>query len=456
MGSHTLSEGVDTAFGLEASSLSAPEEILNQLERLVHSTHFRNSKRYPALLSFIVLETLAGRTDSLKERTLGAEVFGRPIDYDTNADPVVRVTAGEVRKRIAQYYQSPGHENELRFDLPLGSYVPHFVPAAFVTHTAELLHSDLHPGLGPRDEHPELDTHPDVPPNRSVRPTHTEAFPLSDPKAIGPSKASLRNLRMALILTLVSAAIAGTLIAISLLDRPKKLEGITLFWSPLLRSKDATLIILGMHSFDSNGRDISPASYASYPKEPQTMLASMIRMDMVPVSDVVSYSQFTDLLARNAHPYRTQGAADTTFDQLGHGPVILIGGFDNVWTMRLTSALRYRFKTDTESIHEIQDSTDPAVNWKFDNAQSALSNSRDYAIVGAFFDPQIGQYVFFAAGIGQSGTDAGARFLTDDKYLLAWMKNRGVRRQENVEIVLSTEIVEGQHGPPQEIASYVW
>src|ERR1700760_1953669 len=93
-------------------------ELLLQLERVVSSKHFRNSKRYPSLLRFVVEQTLAGKTEELKERTLGIHVFGRPSDYDTNDDPIVRVTAGEIRKRLAQYYQEAGHEEELRIDLP--------------------------------------------------------------------------------------------------------------------------------------------------------------------------------------------------------------------------------------------------------------------------------------------------------------------------------------------------
>src|SRR5580692_1095021 len=89
-------------------------DLLEQLERLVRSRHFRNSKRYPTFLRFVVEQTLAGKTESLKERTLGVDVFARPSHYDTNEDPIVRVTAGEIRKRIAQYYQEPGHEDELR------------------------------------------------------------------------------------------------------------------------------------------------------------------------------------------------------------------------------------------------------------------------------------------------------------------------------------------------------
>src|SRR5579859_333172 len=91
---------------------------------------FSHSKRYPSLLRYVVEHALDGRTDQVKERTLGIEVFGRAPDYDTNLDPVVRTTAGEIRKRIAQYYHEPGHTGELRIELPCGTYVPEFHPAA--------------------------------------------------------------------------------------------------------------------------------------------------------------------------------------------------------------------------------------------------------------------------------------------------------------------------------------
>ena len=62
----------------------------------------------------------------MKERTLGIEVFGREPDYDTNLDPVVRTSAVEIRKRIAQYYSDAAHEAEIRIDFPPGTYLPEF------------------------------------------------------------------------------------------------------------------------------------------------------------------------------------------------------------------------------------------------------------------------------------------------------------------------------------------
>src|SRR5262249_2150923 len=82
--------------------------IRDELAELLRSPHFSNSKRYPALLSYIVEKTLAGQSEELKERVLGVEVFHRPADYDSNSDTVVRVAAGEVRRRLSLIY----HESE--------------------------------------------------------------------------------------------------------------------------------------------------------------------------------------------------------------------------------------------------------------------------------------------------------------------------------------------------------
>ena len=100
--------------------------IREQLDRVLASPLFKNSKRYPSLLRYVVERSLDGHTGHLKERTLGIEVFGREPDYDTNLDPVVRTSAVEIRKRIAQYYHEPGHETEIRIDFPPGTYLPEF------------------------------------------------------------------------------------------------------------------------------------------------------------------------------------------------------------------------------------------------------------------------------------------------------------------------------------------
>ena len=75
------------------------DEVRAQLQRILSSPVFLNSKRYAAVLKYIVDQTLEGAGERLKERTIGIEVFQRAPDYDTSTDHAVRSAVAEVRKR---------------------------------------------------------------------------------------------------------------------------------------------------------------------------------------------------------------------------------------------------------------------------------------------------------------------------------------------------------------------
>lgn len=100
------------------------ELVLAELERVLSSAAFRGSRRSQEFLRYVVRNALEEKTELLKERTIGVEVFDRPVDYDTGDDSIVRVKANEVRRRLAQYYGEPGTGQEVQIDLPAGSYVP--------------------------------------------------------------------------------------------------------------------------------------------------------------------------------------------------------------------------------------------------------------------------------------------------------------------------------------------
>ncbi len=100
--------------------------VNSHLHDVLISDAFKGSKRSQDFLQLVVEHVLAGRLDSLRERTLGVEMFGRRIDYDTANDAVVRVKASEVRKKLAQYYQNLQTPPAVRIALPSGSYVPLF------------------------------------------------------------------------------------------------------------------------------------------------------------------------------------------------------------------------------------------------------------------------------------------------------------------------------------------
>ena len=117
--------------------------ILAHLDELLASPAFSGSRRRQAFLRYVIEETLAGRGAAIKERNIAVDVFERNSDFDAQSASIVRVTGGEVRKRLAQAYAS-GLHNGVRVELPLGSYHPtfHFVPdTAAAPHPLETPHS---------------------------------------------------------------------------------------------------------------------------------------------------------------------------------------------------------------------------------------------------------------------------------------------------------------------------
>jgi len=107
----------------------SPERIVLvrlQLKEVLTSHAFAGSRRAQDFLQLIVGHALEGQIDSLRERMIGAEMFGRPVGYDTANDPVVRVKASEVRKKLAQYYFEADEKPAVHIEIPSGSYVPRF------------------------------------------------------------------------------------------------------------------------------------------------------------------------------------------------------------------------------------------------------------------------------------------------------------------------------------------
>jgi hypothetical protein len=119
-----------------------PELVISQLERILKSTPLASSPSLCRFLRYTVEETLGGRQGSIKEYSLGVNVFGRGEDFNPRLDPIVRVQARNLRARIAKYYADEGTNDRIVIDLPKGAYVPvfHFAqpPAADIVDIGEI------------------------------------------------------------------------------------------------------------------------------------------------------------------------------------------------------------------------------------------------------------------------------------------------------------------------------
>ena len=112
------------------SSDMTEREILDHLEDICATEDFRKSSRCSGFLRYVVGETLAGRTDRIKAYAIAVSVLGRDENFDPQVDPVVRIEASQLRRRLERYYLTGGAGSGIRIDLPKGSYVPTFIRTA--------------------------------------------------------------------------------------------------------------------------------------------------------------------------------------------------------------------------------------------------------------------------------------------------------------------------------------
>ena len=375
--------------------------VQEQLDRILSSPLFKNSKRYPNLLRFAVERALNGHTEAIKERTIGLEVFGRDADYDTNADPVVRTTAVEIRKRIAQYYHESGHEAEIRIDFPPGSYLPEF--------------------------------------RLPQKPPVAQAVTVEAPV----EKAPPRRGRFLVYLTLAAALVLGAGLWM-MGGRPK--PAIDLFWGPVLNAREAVLIYVG-------GSPEAPALQAG------SSLTDLHHFERVGYADATALANIASFFSTRNKPYRIRFQTFGKLDELKDGPAVLIGAFNNTWALRLTEQLRFSFARDLDThVSRIQDRQDPhSLKWshRMDDPYAAVST--DYAILSRVLDPTTGEIVVTASGLAKFGTAAVGEFLTNPA-AFDEIANRGPKDwyRKNMQVVISASVVGLSSGPGHVVTAWFW
>ena len=212
--------------------------VIEELERICGSSNFRSSRRSCEFLRYIVRVTLDGRMDSLKERSIGIDLFGRDTSYEPSSDATVRVRANEVRKRLSSYYASSAANAEfqsLRIDLPIGSYVPLFqpVPSASTARTSGPVGSPVGGSILSPNNPVQLISAPALWPGRASAGTASSMPTAPFVPAVPPIRA-LTLMRPALLALLVCAL----LLRHQLENREEYLR----FWDHLLSGRSAMVL----------------------------------------------------------------------------------------------------------------------------------------------------------------------------------------------------------------------
>lgn len=100
--------------------------VHDQLQKIFLCPAFSVSDILRRFLTYIIEETLAGRSNTIKEYTIAVNVLNKPVSFKPQHDAIVRIHAGRLRRALNYYYKEQGISDEIEISVPKGSYVPVF------------------------------------------------------------------------------------------------------------------------------------------------------------------------------------------------------------------------------------------------------------------------------------------------------------------------------------------
>ena len=419
------------------------EEIRRQLRSILESPVFHGSKRCKQFLEYICEKSLAGEADTLKERTIAVEVFGRSPQSDLGEDTIVRVGAREVRKRLAQYYVTPeGLAADVHIDLLPGSYAPEFRYAVIL-----------------KEETVKAD-----PPVR-------QALVL-----LGNERNPRHNTKVLFAAAAVLLTAIGAFAALKWNDASARDEGYRRFWEPVFESNEPLLLaVANPLVYHPSARAIRmstenlPATQLPVQRPIQVPANKLDGSDLIPVpnqyvgyGDMVVATEVSAMLARRNKSVRVRMSNTVQFADFRQGATLLIGAITNRWTLELSQAWRFQFARNPgleTVIVDTMDTHSPAEarrRWRVPSHQDG-SAPEDYILISRIRNSIAGGFLIVAAGVKQFGTEAAGRLLTDPLQLSAVLAKlpRGWE-DRNLQIILHTKVIGNTPGQPEVEAWHVW
>lgn len=445
---------------LEHELLSVPGELDTLLSPIFASQPFRNSQQCQRLLRYIVEHSLAHEEHLLRERVIGSVVFGRPPDYEPGEDPVVRIRAAEVRKRLAQYYQALGNASntaEVQIDIPPGSY-----RAAF------------------RWRHEAEDAVPDLAQASARQTAPTDALSNgTDEKTIGsvsdafaPARpipvvqVSPKGYHSWLAFLLLGILAASVIAVVDWRWNTREERGFHAFWQPWTNANRPVVISVGSnavyrlsnrlteqyakeHNLESHGVDF----FVPVPPGAKIDGSDLVPAEnsFVALGDVSAVSSVVAALTAAHQTYQERFPNDISFAELRNTATILIGGFNNPMTVELTKGLPYILRARNEI-----DDRSSGRTWLL-HASDDSHDTEDYAIVTRLVRRNGDEPILIVAGMGQYGTLAAANFICSQTAISGLSHQLPSHWTEhNLQLVLHVRVVDFKASSVEVVAKKLW
>ncbi|RZU35424.1 hypothetical protein [Edaphobacter modestus] len=411
--------------------------LRQHVKDIVEGAAFKGSHRSGQFLQYIIDQGVAGHFDSIKERVIGVELFGRSPTYDTGEDAIVRVTASDVRKRLLQHYGRYGNESPFRISLPLGSYIPEIVrdPQPGPKHT-EPATSEV--ALPSSNGLPVIATPEPTPHEPSSTPETQPAASVEEQLARRPARWWLYA---ALALTVLNIGVwiffwnrnvpgaqdpRRVLPWSALLDSPRPLQ--------LITSDPDIAEIQGYTGQVITISDYANHNYIPHPEQltPETTQICRILLGgnkaaLVDTPIAVGVTELAQASSRRVEVHAARSIQLSNL-QTDDNFVLLGSPRSNPWITLFSDQMSFRFSYDKASSQEIILNVHPGPHEKPQYVPTALgwATGQSYAILAMVRNPDQNGNVLLLSGANAEGTEAAGKLVTDLPRLTAAFKTCGI------------------------------
>jgi len=469
-----------------AESAEASAALEKHLEEIVEGVAFKGSHRSALFLNHVIHQAIAGNFESLKERVIGMELFGRSPSYVTGEDAIVRVTANDVRKRLQQHYGKYGTASEFRINLPLGSYIPEIV----------YRHQD---DLGPIDANEEPEG-PRVTPREPDTRRDSEFVSLSSQKpvaeaALAPDHETATSgnrfegfaARHAgpgwtLFAVVVMAVIAGSVGATRYALKSERSLAVATpsgsirdFWGQFFDKPNEELkIVYADPSFalwqDLRGMNLDLGDYLNrqYLNVNGDKLFNVAMRRVTSPADMALSAHLAALAGRFGGQVNPEFARDASTEFLRHGNLVLIGSRrSNPWVQVYEPGLNFVLGQDPQTGAPLFQNRSPkpgeastyGIPAMFDTQKVEERTFVSYAVVALLKGCGGRGMTVLAEGLNTQATQAAGDLTTDQPRLDLLLQSIGHKPGTNVapfEALIQVTSLPGEYDNPKVIAYRLW
>jgi hypothetical protein len=408
--------------------LATQEEMKRALNRVLNSKHFVHAPMKQKFLRLTCDFHLSGRGAELNEYLIGREVFDRDDSYNPATDPIVRVGAHGVREKLALYYQREGADDEIRIEIPVGSYEPVFIKTgqALPAEAAMALSAGVDVG---RQLQAEIDVEPA---------TMGSKQRAAGKKTLAPMQIAVAALSAAVIVLLIIVLGQRGKIESEALAVAKNKDSHGAVWEPFLKSSEPTLLILSNPSVYRTATgadpDVTTRSSLTMSQEQAEMLNSASggrlpsrpdhRLQLIPafnmytgIGEAIGVYRLSSLLQSAGEQTLLKQSRSIAPEDLRDYDIVKLGSvYSNQWSKPFSIKENFIYTTRA-TIENLAPAQGEQGEYKaaFDDRTGTLLE--DYALITVTPGVTGQRTVMVLAGIYSEGTEAAADFVTNASYL---------------------------------------